>query len=78
MGASAGEALAQACRKDTNMSKATAKLSHEDMEGHGEDSQKPQVKKGTFMSPATFAPLQPTGKGYSPNVKSGTASGVEY
>jgi hypothetical protein len=59
------------------MPKAVAKLSREDMEGHGEDSQVPQVKKGTFQSPATFAPLAPGGKGISPNVKSGTSSGGE-
>jgi hypothetical protein len=59
------------------MSKATAKLSREDMEGHGEDSENPEVKKGTFQSPATFAPLQKAGKGISPNMKSGTSSGGE-
>lgn len=57
------------------MSKSVAKLDHSDKTGHGEDSPKPTVKKGTFISPATFAPLASSGDAVSPNRKTGTPSG---
>lgn len=57
--------------------RSVADLDHSDKQGHGEDSPKPMVKKGTFISPATFAPLVSSGDAISPNKKSGTSSGGE-
>ena len=56
--------------------KSIAALDRSEKEGHGDEGPKPGVKKGTFDSPATFAPLS-AGKGISPNVKSGPSSGGE-
>lgn len=57
--------------------RAVADLDHSDKQGHGEESPKPTVKKGTFISPATFAPLASSGDATSPNKKTGTPSGGE-
>jgi hypothetical protein len=57
------------------MAKAVADIDHSDKTGHGEDSPKPTVKKGIFISPATFAPLASSGDAISPNKKTGTSSG---
>jgi len=51
------------------------KLDRSKREGHGEDSPKPNVKKGTFMGVGTYAPL--ASEAISPNRKSGSSSGGE-
>lgn len=43
-------------------------------EGHGDESRVPTLKKGKFMSPATFADLSETAT--SSNKKSGQPGGV--
>lgn len=57
--------------------KSVAALDHSDKEGHGEDSAKPTVKKGTFIGVGTYAPLASSGDAISPNRKTGTSSGGE-
>jgi hypothetical protein len=59
------------------MAKPVASLDHMDKEGHGEDAAKPTVRKGTFIAVGTYAPLVDSGKGISPNKKTGTSSGGE-
>lgn len=50
-------------------------------EGHGENSNPPSVKKGKFEAIGTFmdtgAMTSTFPKGISPNVKTGTSSGME-
>jgi len=48
-------------------------LDQTDKEGHGELSDNPNVKKGTFIGIGTYAPL--ANEAISPNKKSGTSSG---
>lgn len=58
-----------------NKEKGLTFLDHSDKEGHGEDSSKPTVKKGTFIGVGTYAPVANSADGISPNKKSGTSSG---
>lgn len=60
-----------------NEPKGLTFLDHADKEGHGEESSKPTVKKGTFIGVGTYAPIVPTMDAISPNKKSGSSSGGE-
>lgn len=55
--------------------KKTATLDHRDKEGHGDDSPRESVSKGTYIQIGTTAPLSQTA--ISPNRKSGSSSGGE-
>lgn len=52
-----------------------------DYEGHGENSKPPSVRKGKFEAVGTYidsgAQTSTFPKGTSPNVKTGTSSGME-
>jgi len=54
---------------------ATKRAPESNYEGHGDDSKAPTLKKGTFEQVGSVVELQ--SKTFSPNVKTGKASGDE-